>query len=183
MPNTSINLNTIKVINTPQILPNSGVMKRVQSPTPLSRINASHFRNGVNHQNRFGHINTFTSYDGSKILGNTNYMNKTFTRESPIINNLVKSQKVYNGGVNTIILKQTTIKPVNTIINNPNQMNNAVISNQNIVNLINNIGNKPINKMPPNTIINQNKIIENDAAKNGDKTSFCANKSKNGRVI
>ena len=157
-PNTSININNIKVITSPQIQPNTGVMKRLQSPTPISRINASHYRNGVGHQNGIGHINTFTSYNGSKLLGNTNYMNKTFNQQNSIIN-LAKSQKIANGGLNNITVKQTTIKPVN-------QINmNGIISNQNIVNLINNSANKPINKIPPNTIINShipiNKIPPN----------------------
>ena len=177
VPNNPINSNTIKVITSPKILPNSRVMKRVQSPTPISRIKVSNFRNGINHQNGLGQINVFTSYDGTKFLGNTNYVNRTFTREIPIIN-MIKSQKIINGSINNnILVNQTTIKPVNTIINNPNQMNmNGVISNQNIVNLINNGTNKSINKIPHNTIINNNHIpVNSNLINNSVKVPIMAN--------
>ena len=83
-------------------------------------------------------------------MGDTHYTNRTFTKQSP---NMIKSHKLVNEGINNIIVQQTTIKSINSIINNPNQMN-TVISNQNIVNLINNGSNVPINNIPTNTIIN-----------------------------
>ena len=156
VPNSSINSNSIRVITSSKILPNSRALKRVQSPTPLNRINVGNFRNGVNNQNGIGQINPFISYDGTKILGNANYMNRTFAQQNQIIN-LTKSQQLVNGGINNILVNQTTIKPVKTNINNQNQINmNGVISNQNIINLINNNANIPIKKIPPNNIINNN---------------------------
>ena len=156
VPNSSINSNSIRVITSSKILPNSRALKRVQSPTPLNRINVGNFRNGVNNQNGIGQINPFISYDGTKILGNANYMNRTFAQQNQIIN-LTKSQQLVNGGINNILVNQTTIKPVKTNINNQNQINmNGVISNQNIINLINNNANIQIKKIPPNNIINNN---------------------------
>ena len=156
VPNSSINSNSIRVITSSKILPNSRALKRVQSPTPLNRINVGNFRIGVNNQNGIGQINPFISYDGTKILGNANYMNRTFAQQNQIIN-LTKSQQLVNGGINNILVNQTTIKPVKTNINNQNQINmNGVISNQNIINLINNNANIPIKKIPPNNIINNN---------------------------
>ena len=156
VPNSSINSNSIRVITSSKILPNSRALKRVQSPTPLNKINVGNFRNGVNNQNGIGQINPFISYDGTKILGNANYMNRTFAQQNQIIN-LTKSQQLVNGGINNILVNQTTIKPVKTNINNQNQINmNGVISNQNIINLINNNANIPIKKIPPNNIINNN---------------------------
>ena len=156
VPNSSINSNSIRVITSSKILPNSRALKRVQSPTPLNRINVGNFRNGVNNQNGIGQINPFISYDGTKILGNANYMNRTFAQQNQIIN-LTKSQQLVNGGINNILVNQTTIKPVKTNINNQNQINmNGAISNQNIINLINNNANIPIKKIPPNNIINNN---------------------------
>ena len=156
VPNSSINSNSIRVITSSKILPNSRALKRVQSPTPLNRINVGNFRNGVNNQNGIGQINPFISYDGTKILGNANYMNRTFAQQNQIIN-LTKTQQLVNGGINNILVNQTTIKPVKTNINNQNQINmNGVISNQNIINLINNNANIPIKKIPPNNIINNN---------------------------
>ena len=161
VPNSSINSNSIRVITSSKILPNSRALKRVQSPTPLNRINVGNFRNGVNNQNGIGQINPFISYDGTKILGNANYMNRTFAQQNQIIN-LTKSQQLVNGGINNILVNQTTIKPVKTNINNQNQINmNGVISNQNIINLINNNANIPIKKIPPNNIINNNVNMPN----------------------
>ena len=160
VPNATINSHNLKVIASPQIVPSSRIIKRVQSPTPISRIDVSHIGNVVNQQPRIGHINTLTSYD-TQLLGNTHYTNRTFTKQSPVLN-MIKSHKLVNGGMNNIIVQQTTIKPINSIINNPNQMN-AVISNQNIVNLINNGSNAPINNIPTNTIItNTSKVPINN---------------------
>ena len=164
VPNTPVNTNTIKVITSPQILPSSRVIKRMQSPIPINRIDVSHFGNQINQQPRIGHINTLTSYNTSQLLGNTNYTNRTFTKQTPIIN-MIKSRNLINGGNNNIIINQATIKPINSIINNPNQMN-AVISNQNIVNLINNSTHIPINNIPPNTMINTSKIPLNNISTN-----------------
>ena len=164
VPNTPVNTNTIKVITSPQILPSSRVIKRMQSPIPINRIDVSHFGNQINQQPRIGHINTLTSYNTSQLLGNTNYTNRTFTKQTPIIN-MIKSRNLINGGNNNIIINQATIKPINRIINNPNQMN-AVISNQNIVNLINNSTHIPINNIPPNTMINTSKIPLNNISTN-----------------
>ena len=164
VPNTPVNTNTIKVITSPQILPSSRVIKRMQSPIPINRIDVSHFGNQINQQPRIGHINTLTSYNTSQLLGNTNYTNRTFTKQTPIIN-MIKSRNLMNGGNNNIIINQATIKPINSIINNPNQMN-AVISNQNIVNLINNSTHIPINNIPPNTMINTSKIPLNNISTN-----------------
>ena len=161
VPNATINSNNLKVIASPQIVPSSGVIKRVQSPPPISRINVSHFGNVVNQQPRMGHINTLTSFDRTQLLGNTHYANRTFTKQSPVLN-MIKSHKLVNGGMNNIIVQQATIKPINTIINNPNQIN-PVISNQNIVNLINNSSNVPINNIPTRTIItNTSKVPINN---------------------
>ena len=158
MPNASTNANNIRVITSPQIFPNSNAIKRVQSPIPLTRIDVSHYRNGVNQQQRIGRINTLTSYNTAQILGSPNYTNRTFTKQSPVIN-MIKS---HNAGINNkIIVQQATVKPINRIINNPNQIN-AVISNQNIVNLINNSTHVPINNIPQNTIINTSKIPLNN---------------------
>ena len=164
VPNTPVNTNTIKVITSPQIIPNSRVIKRMKSPIPINRIDVSHFGNQINQQPRIGHINTLTSYNTSLLLGNTNYTNRTFTKQTPIIN-MIKSRNLINGGNNNIIINQATIKPINRIINNPNQMN-AVISNQNIVNLINNSTHIPINNIPPNTMINTSKIPLNNISTN-----------------
>ena len=158
MPNASTNANNIRAITSPQIFPNSNAIKRVQSPIPLTRIDVSHYRNGVNQQQRIGRINTLTSYNTAQILGSPNYTNRTFTKQSPVIN-MIKS---HNAGINNkIIVQQATVKPINRIINNPNQIN-AVISNQNIVNLINNSTHVPINNIPQNTIINTSKIPLNN---------------------
>ena len=162
MPNTPVNSSTIKVITSPQIFQNSRVIKRVQSPIPINRIDVSNLRNGVNPQQRIGHINTLTAYNTAQILGNPNYANKTFTKQSPVIN-MIKS---HNGEINNnIVVHQTTIKPVNRIINYPNQIN-AVISNQNIVNLINNNTKIPINNIPHSTIINTANIPLNNISTN-----------------
>ena len=161
VPNATINSNNLKVISSPQIVPSSGVIKRVQSPPPISRINVSHFGNVINQQSRMGHINTLTSFDRTQLLGNTHYANRTFTKQSQVLN-MIKSHKLVNGGMNNIIVQQATIKPINTIINNPNQIN-PVISNQNIVNLINNSSKVPINNIPTSTIItNTSKVPINN---------------------
>ena len=161
VPNATINSNNLKVISSPQIVPSSGVIKRVQSPPPISRINVSDFGNVINQQPRMGHINTLTSFDRTQLLGNTHYANRTFTKQSQVLN-MIKSHKLVNGGMNNIIVQQATIKPINTIINNPNQIN-PVISNQNIVNLINNSSKVPINNIPTSTIItNTSKVPINN---------------------
>ena len=38
VPNATINSHNLKVIASPQIVPSSRIIKRVQSPTPISRI-------------------------------------------------------------------------------------------------------------------------------------------------
>ena len=92
-------------------------------------------------------------------MGDTHYTNRTFTKQSP---NMIKSHKLVNEGINNIMFNKQQLNLLIVLLINLNQMN-TVISNQNIINLINNGSNVPINNIPTRTIItNTSKVPINN---------------------
>ena len=121
------NIQTIKVINPPQI------NKKIETLTPLVKTNI--YTNGINP----GIIKNYPTYSTTtKIITVPTYSNRTYLDNNGI-KQLIKTKNIINSSqnsMNRIVFNPGTVNIVNGNMNPPNNINNAV-SNQNIVRLIN----------------------------------------------
>ena len=129
-PNYQPNIHTIKVINPPQI------NKRYEAMLPL--IKSNYLANGINPR-EIGIIKNYPNYSSStKLVEIPQYSNRTYLSTNPI-NQMIKTKNVTipnQNGVNSIVINPATVNIVNRSMNPPNNMNNLV-TNQNVVRIIN----------------------------------------------